>query len=358
MRKTLAIWLPVLLTLSCAAAAQPPLAPAQGDFVIKNFKFASGEVLPEVRLHYRTLGKPQRDASGRVTNAVLIIHGTTGTGAYFAANPYFGGQLFVPGGVLDANRYFLIMPDVLGHGQSSKPSDGLRAHFPRYGYNDMVEAQYRLLTEGMRVDHLRLVMGLSMGAMHTWIWAERYPDFMDALMPLGGLPTQVSGRNRVWRRIISDAIRNDPEWKGGNYTTQPQSLRTAEQMIFFITANPIIRQRQMPTLDESDAVLDTYVMNGMQYSDANDVLYSIESCFDYDPGPHLEKIKAPIFAVNSADDLINPPELGILEREIKRVPKGRAIMIPAGPQTQGHGTHSVAALWKGYLQELLTISEK
>jgi homoserine O-acetyltransferase len=293
-----------------------------------------------------------------VTNAVLIIHGTTGNGAVFAANPFFGGQLFVPGGVLDANRYFLIMPDALGHGQSSKPSDGLRARFPRYGYNDMVDAQYRLLTEGMKVDHLRLVMGTSMGAMHTWVWAVRYPDFMDALMPLAALPAQVSGRNRVWRRIISDAIRNDPEWKGGNYTTPPQSLRTAEQMLFLISANSVIRQRQMPTLEESDEVLDTFVANGMQATDANDMLYAIESSFDYDPGPHLEKIKAPLFAVNSGDDLINPPELGILEREIRRVPKGRAIMIPAGPQTQGHGTHSIAGFWKGYLGELLKVSEQ
>ena len=364
MRKSLSVLLFVLILLPEAAAAQPraigpqQLIPAEGDYIIKNFRFTSGEVLPEVRMHYRTLGKPQRDAKGMVRNAVLIIHGTGGSGAVFVANPSFGGYLFVPAGVLDASRYFLIMPDALGHGRSTKPSDGLRARFPRYGYTDMVEAQYRLLTEGLRVNHLRLVMGTSMGAMHVWVWGERYPDFMDALMPLGSLPTQISGRNRLWRRVISDAIRNDPEWKGGNYVTQPQSLRTAQQMLLLISSNSVLRQRMMPTLAEADEVIDAVVQNGIKTYDANDLLYAIEASNDYDPGPSLEKIRAPLFAVNSADDLINPPELGILERETKRVPKGRAIMIPAGPQTQGHGTHSVAPLWKQYLEELLKISER
>jgi homoserine O-acetyltransferase/O-succinyltransferase len=339
-------------------AAARPLTPQQGDFIIKNFRFTSGEVLPELRLHYRTLGTPERDGSGVVRNAVLIIHGTGGSGAVFAANPFFGGHLFVPGGVLDASRYFLIMPDALGHGQSSKPSDGLRARFPRYGYTDMVEAQYRLVTEGLGVNHLRLVMGTSMGAMHTWVWGERHPDFMDALMPLGSLPAQVSGRNRLWRRVLIDAIRNDPEWNGGEYVTQPQSLRTAHQMLFLISGNSILRQRMMPTLDESDAVIDAVIANGMKTTDANDLLYAVESSYDYDPAPDLEKIRAPLFAVNSEDDLINPPELGILEREIKRVPNGRAIMIPLSPETQGHGTHSVAPLWKHHLEELLKISER
>jgi homoserine O-acetyltransferase/O-succinyltransferase len=364
MSKSLSVLLFVFLLVPGATAGQPraiapqQLVPAEGDYIIKNFRFTSGEVLPELRMHYRTLGKPQHDAKGMVRNAVLIIHGTGGSGAVFLANPTFGGYLFVPGGVLDASRYFLIMPDILGHGRSTKPSDGLRARFPRYGYTDMIEAQYRLLTEGLRVNHLRLVMGTSMGAMHTWVWGERYPEFMDALMPLGSLPTQVSGRNRLWRRVISDAIRNDPEWKDGNYVTQPQSLRTAQQMLFLISSNSVLRQRMMPTLAEADEVIDAVVQNGIRTYDANDLLYAIEASNDYDPGPLLEKIRAPLFAINSGDDLINPPELGILEREIKRVPKGRAIMIPAGPQTQGHGTHSVPALWKQYLEELLKISEK
>ena len=353
--------LPFLLLVGFAlvgdtAAAQSP-TPAQGDFVAKSFRFASGEVLPELRLHYRTLGTPQRDGNGMVRNAVLILHGTGGSGATFAANPNFGGQLFVGGGLLDANRYFLIMPDAVGHGQSSKPSDGLRTRFPKYGYNDIVEAHYRLLTEGLGVNHLRLVMGTSMGAMHTWVWGERYPDFMDALMPLGSLPAQVSGRNRVWRRIIADAIRNDPGWKDGQYSSQPASMVTAQEMLFLVSGNPLLRQAMMPTLSESDKVLDAVVENGLA-SDANDLLYQIEASFDYDPGPLLEKIQAPLFAINSADDFINPPELGILEREIKRVPKGRAVLIPLGPDTRGHQTHSVAFLWKGYLEELLKISAR
>jgi homoserine O-acetyltransferase/O-succinyltransferase len=347
----------LVLNIARLGAAQA-LSPAQGDFIIKNFRFTSGEVLPELRLHYRTLGKPQRDASGMVRNAVLIMHGTGGSGAPFATSPTFGGQLFVAGGLLDANRYYLIMPDAVGHGQSSKPSDGLRAKFPRYGYLDIVEAQYRLVTEGLGVNHLRLVMGTSMGAMHTWLWGERYPEFMDALMPLASLPTQVSGRNRVWRRIVADAIRHDPAWKGGEYSSQPPSLATAEQMFFLVASNPILRQATMPTLAESDSVFDAAVANATKGSDANDVLYQVEASRDYDPGPSLEKIRAHLFAVNSADDFINPSELGILEREIKRVQNGRAVVIPFSPETRGHGSHSVAALWKHHLEELLRISER
>ena len=304
----------------------------------------------------RTLGKPARDAKGQVRNAVLIMHGTGGTGAQFEA-PSFAGQLFVSGGLLDASRYFLIMPDAIGFGQSSKPSDGLRARFPRYGYIDIVTAHYRLLTEGLGVNHLRLVMGTSMGAMHTWLWGERYPDFMDALMPLASLPAQISGRNRIWRRVIIDAIRNDPEWNGGNYTAQPQSLRTAQLMLFLVGGNPILRQQMMPTLSQSDRVLDAVIAQGINGSDANDLLYGIEASRDYDPGPALEKIRAPLFAVNTADDFLDPPELGILEREIKRVPRGRAFIIPLGPDTRGHGTHTFAAVWKQYLAELLKVSE-
>jgi homoserine O-acetyltransferase len=348
----------LLITLAFAGtSAGQPLRTAHGDFVIKNFRFTSGEVLPSLRLHYRTLGKPDRDANGRVRNAVLIMHGTGGTGGQFEA-PSFAGQLFIRGGLLDAGRYFVIMPDALGFGQSSKPSNGLRARFPRYGYVDIVTAQYRLLTEGLGVNHLRLVMGTSMGAMHTWMWGEQYPDFMDALMPLGSLPTQISGRNRIWRRVIIDSIRNDPAWNGGNYASQPPSLRTAVLMLFLVGSNPIIRQQMMPTLEESDRILDLVVANGMKTSDANDLLYGIEASRDYDPGPQLEKIRAPLFAVNTADDFIDPPELGILERDIKRVPKGRAIIIPLSPNTQGHGSHTIAALWKQYLAELLKISEK
>jgi homoserine O-acetyltransferase/O-succinyltransferase len=335
------------------AADYPP--PVEGDFILKDFRFASGEVLPELRLHYRTVGKPEWDGAGRVRNAVLVLHGTGGTGAQFI-RPEFAGDLFGPGALLDATRFFIILPDNIGHGRSSRPSDGLRAKFPRYGYVDMVTAQHRLLTEGLKVDHLRLVMGTSMGGMHTWLWGQRYPDFMDALMPLASLPTQISGRNRVWRRIAIDAIRTDPEWRGGDYTAQPRGLRIAEQMLFLMGSNPGLRQEQMPTLEKSDAEFDRAVAAAVKANDANDRLYQLESSHDYDPGPGLETIRAPLVAVNSADDLINPPELGILEREIKRVPKGRAIVLPAGPETRGHGTHTIAAIWKQYLQELLAVS--
>ena len=326
--------------------------PAQGDFVARNFTFKSGETIPELRLHYRTLGKPQRDAQGVVRNAVLIVHGTNGSGAQFLRTQ-FAPELYGPGQPLDVLRYFIILPDAIGHGESSKPSDGMRARFPRYGYDDMVLAQHLLLTEGLGVNHLRLVMGTSMGGMHTWLWGERWPAFMDALMPLASVPGQISGRNRVWRRVVIDAIRNDPEWQGGNYTKQPQSARTAAQMLWLVGSNPVLRQRRSPTLAQTDKEIDDYVANWLRTGDANDQLYALEASFDYDPGPNLEKITAPLYAVNSADDLVNPPEIGLLEKEIKRVPRGRAIMIPLSDKTAGHGTHTLAALWKNYLVELL-----
>ena len=338
------------------AQAQIP-APAQGDVTLRDFRFTSGETLPELRIHYRALGSPRRDAQGTVQNAVVILHGTTGSGAQFMRQD-FAGELFGPGQLLDATRYYIVLPDGIGHGQSSKPSDGLRAKFPRYGYRDMIQAQYRLLTEGLNVHHLRLVMGTSMGGMHTWAWGQMYPDFMDALMPLASLPTQISGRNRVWRRVVIDAIRLDPEWKNGDYRTQPQSLRTAQQMLFLVGSNPVLRQREMPTLAKADSVLDGSVGRSVRNADANDVLYAVEASWDYDPGPGLEKIKAPLIAVNSADDLINPPELGILERETKRVPRGRAVTIPLSEATRGHGSHTVATLWKQYLGELLQESPR
>jgi homoserine O-acetyltransferase len=232
----------------------------------------------------------------------------------------------------------------------------LKARFPQYGYTDMVEAQYRLLTEGLGVNHLRLVMGTSMGGMHTWVWGERHPEFMDALMPLASLPVQISGRNRVWRKTLIDAIRNDPAWQGGNYTAQPPSLGTAASLIFFMGSNPVLRQAQIPTLAKADEMLAESVATAMHRQDANDVLYQVSASWDYDPAPGLERIRAPLVAINSADDLINPPELGILEREIKRVKLGEAVLIPLGPQTRGHGTHTIAALWKQHLVKLLNES--
>jgi homoserine O-acetyltransferase len=350
MLKRLFILIAILAAARTAAAQYP--APVEGNFVLKDFKFRSGEVLPELRIHYRTLGRPERDAQGMVRNAVLIMHGTGGTGAQFIRRE-FAGELFRSGGLLDAMRYFIVLPDGIGHGQSSKPSDGLKGKFPHYGYLDMVEAQYRLLTEGLGVNHLRLVMGTSMGGMQTWLWGERYPAFMDALMPLASLPTQISGRNRVWRRIVIDAIRKDPDWRGGDYMRQPNGLRIAQEVLYLMSSNPVLRQQQMGTLAQSDSVLDASIADSLQTTDANDVLYQIEASRDYDPGPHLETIRAPLLAVNSADDLINPPELGILERQIKRVAKGRAVVLPFSPETRGHGTHTIAPVWKEYLEELL-----
>ncbi len=340
-----------LFGLQAARAADYP-APVEGDFVLRDFHFTGGATLPELKIHYRTLGSPKKDAKGIVRNAVLIGHGTGGSGAQFI-RPEFAGELFGAGQPLDATRYFIVLADGIGHGQSAKPSDGLKARFPQYGYTDMVEAQYRLLTEGLAVNHLRLVMGTSMGGMHTWVWGERHPEFMDALMPLASLPVQISGRNRVWRKALIDAIRNDPAWQGGNYTAQPPSLSTAASLIFFMGSNPILRQEQMPTLAKADEVLAESLANAMRTQDANDVLYQVSASWDYDPAPGLERIRAPLIAINSADDLINPPELGILEREIKRVKRGEAIVIPLSPQTRGHGSHTIAALWKQHLVKLL-----
>jgi homoserine O-acetyltransferase/O-succinyltransferase len=338
------------------SAADYPV-PTESDFTIRDFKFASGETLPELRLHYRTLGKPQQGAQGKTTNAVLIMHGTTGTGAQFI-RPEFAGELFGKDQPLDATKFFIVLPDGIGHGKSSKPGDGMHAKFPRYGYVDMVDADYRLLTEGLGVNHARLVMGTSMGGMHTWLWGELHPDFMDALMPLASLPTQISGRNRAWRRMVIDAVRNDPAWEGGEYKTQPPSLRTAAEMLWFMSSNPVLRQKDAPTLAKTDEALDKFVEQIVKTDDANDVLYALEASHDYDPGPNLEKIQVPLLAINFADDLINPPELGILEREIKRVPHGRAIVIPFSDKTRGHGSHTLAALWKDQLVELLRETEK
>jgi homoserine O-acetyltransferase/O-succinyltransferase len=341
---------------SFVSAADYP-APTEGDHTIRDFKFQSGESLPELRLHYRTLGKPEKDAKGNTTNAVLIMHGTTGSGAQFI-RPEFAGELFGKDQPLDATKFFIVLPDAIGHGKTSKPSDGMHAKFPRYGYQDMVEAQYRLLTEGLGVNHAKLVMGTSMGGMHTWLWGELHPDFMDALMPMASLPTQISGRNRVWRHMVIDAIRNDPAWEGGDYRTQPPSLRTAAGMLWFMSSNPVVRQKEAPTLSKTDEIFDKFVDGIVKADDANDVLYALEASHDYDPGPNLEKIQAPLLAINFADDLINPPELGILEREIKRVPHGRAILIPFSDKTRGHGSHTLAALWKDQLVDLLKETEK
>ena len=356
------------LALACAAvaprsvSAQPAASSAQpassspgateGDFVAGSFRFESGEVLPELRLHYRTLGRPQRDAAGAVRNAVLVMHGTGGTGRQFLSET-FAGVLFGPGQLLDAERYYIVLPDAIGHGASSKPSDGLHARFPHYGYRDIVRAQHQLLTEHLKVDHLRLVMGTSMGGMQTWLWGETYPSFMDALMPLASLPVEIAGRNRMMRRMIMDSIRSDPEWRNGEYAAQPRGLVSALYTLLFMTSSPLQWQKAAPTRDEADRFFDQQIRTRLAGSDANDMLYQFDASRDYDPAPRLESIQAPLLAVNSADDQVNPPELGILEREIRRVPRGRAVVLPISDQTRGHGTHSIPALWKEHLAELL-----
>ena len=272
--KSLGALLICLAFVRVLSAADYP-APTENDFVIRDFKFASGETLPELRIHYRTLGKREKDAQGKTRNAVLIMHGTTGSGAQFI-RPEFAGELFGAGQPLDATKFFIVLPDGIGHGKSSKPSDGLHAKFPRYGYIDMVEAQYRLLTDGLGVNHARLVMGTSMGGMHTWLWGETHPDFMDALMPLASLPTQISGRNRAWRRVSIDAIRNDPAWNNGEYKTPPPSLRTAAQMLWFMSSNPVLRQKEAPTLAKTDEALDKFVVDLTKTLDASDALYALK----------------------------------------------------------------------------------
>lgn len=342
----------ICMTFTSALAAANYPAPVQGDFIVKDFHFKSGEVLLELKLHYRTLGMPRRDVRGTVTNAVLILHGTGGAGTQFLSNT-FAGVLFGPGQLLDATRYFIILPDGIGHGQSSKPSDGLHARFPHYDYDDMVKAQHELLTQGLGVNHLRLVMGTSMGGMHTWMWGEKYPDLMDALVPLASLPVQIAGRNRMTRRMIIEAIRKSPDWYNGEYKTQPYGLTSAIYTLLMMSSSPFEWQKQAPTRDAADKLFDEMVRRRLAQTDANDLLYQVDASRNYDPSPRLEQIKAPLVAINSADDQVNPPELGIMEKEIKRVKRGRFILIPISDETHGHGTHSFPEVWKDHLADLL-----
>jgi homoserine O-acetyltransferase/O-succinyltransferase len=324
----------------------------EGDVVVRNFKFGDGESLAELRLHYRTLGRPARDAAGRVTNAVMILHGTGGSGAQFL-QPQFAGELFGVGQLLDTAKYYIILPDGIGHGKSSKPSDGLHAKFPQYDYDDMVAAQHALL-EHLGVEHLRLILGTSMGCMHSFVWGETYPEFMDALMPLACQPVQIAGRNRMWRKMVLDAIREDPEWKGGEYAAEPrQALRTALDLLLIAGSAPLQMQKNYPTRDAADKYLDEYFAARMPGLDANDLLYQVNASRNYDPSPGLERIRARVMYVNSADDFINPPELGMAEREIRRVKGAKFVLIPISDATHGHGTHTWAAVWNGYLAELL-----
>jgi homoserine O-acetyltransferase/O-succinyltransferase len=356
---TLIFWLcTACLAQQTSSQSAAKLTPTEGDYVAHDFHFKTGETLPELRLHYLTFGKPVKDASGKVTNAVLILHATGGSARQFLA-PQFADVLFGPGQLLDATRYFIVLPDNIGHGKSSKPSDGMRMHFPLYDYDDMVAAQHELLEKGLGVNHLRLVLGTSMGCMHSWVWGETYPEFMDALMPLACLPVQIVGRNRVWRKMVIDGIRNDPEWKNGDYTTEPRTaLQISADFLLIAGSAPLQMQKTLPTRGAADKFLFDSVRRITATLDANDFLYAVNSSRNYDPSSKLETIKAPVMFVNSADDFVNPPELGIAQEEIKRVPRGKFVLIPLSDQTHGHSTHTWAAVWQQYLKELLDESEK
>lgn len=352
----LSVWLAVLFhSTICAGQIYP--APVTSDFVMKDFEFQSGERLPELKIHYATIGQPVKNSQGIVTNAVLVLHGTGGSQKSLL-NRNFAEVLFKKGGLLDGERYFIVIPDNIGHGESSKPSDGLHTRFPHYAYRDMVIAQYRLLTEKLGVTHLRLVIGTSMGGMHSWLWSEMYPEFMDAAMPLASLPIEISGRNRFFRRMIIDPIRNDPDWQNGEYKTQPvRGLTTAIYTLMMMGSAPLQIQKQGPNRDAADQMFDAQVKSRLAATDANDLLYQVDASRDYNPQPDLEKIQTHLLAVNSADDAVNPPELKVVEKEIKRVKHGRFVLLPITDDTRGHGTHTIASIWQDYLAELLTVSE-
>lgn len=332
--------------------------PQEGGFVVHDFHFQSGETVPELRLHYTTLGKPAKDASGRTTNAILVLHGTGGSGRGLL-QPNFAGVLFGPGQLLDATRYFIILPDNIGHGKSSKPSDGMRAHFPQYDYADMIALQHELVEKGLGVNHLRLVMGTSMGCMHSWMWGETYPDAMDALMPLACLSVQIAGRNRIWRKMIIDGIRQDPDWKNGDYSSEPRAaLQISTDILLIAGSAPLHMQEDFPTRDAADKSLEESMKRLTAGLDANDFLYAVSASRNYDPSPRLDTIKVPVMFINSADDFINPPEMGVAERAIKKVKQGRFVLLPASEQTYGHGTHTHAAVWQQYLKQLLEESQR
>lgn len=357
----------VLCLLSCAAwgqtmsmpAAQAPAgkwATADGTVVLKDFRFGTGETLPELKLHYITLGTPHGNAQGHVDNAVLLLHGTGGS-AHSLMNPVFADVLFPAGQGLDIQKYFIILPDDIGHGESSKPSDGLHAHFPAYDYDDMVRSQ-RMMLDAMKVDHLRLILGTSMGCMQSFVWGETYPGFMDALAPFACLPVQIAGRNRMMRYMAIEAIKQDPAWMGGEYKTEPaEGLRAANEMILVMGSSPLQMQKQAPTREQAEQYVDKYLARAGAATDANDMIFYVNASRNYDPSAGLEKIQTPVLWINSADDFINPPELGIAEKEVKRMPHARFILIPISDATRGHGTHTMAAVWKDYLAEFMKATE-
>jgi len=353
------------LVLALALQASPTIAPpepqsrwqtSEADFIAHNVRFGTGETLPEVRIHYYTLGRPHRNAHGDIDNAIMLLHGTGGTGHQFLA-PQFANELFGAGQPLDIQRYWIIMPDNLGHGRSSKPSDGMRMHFPRYDYDDMVALQHRLLTEGLHVRRVRLILGTSMGCMHAFVWGETYSNDVAALMPLACEPIEIAGLNRMWRQMIIDGIENDPAWNGGNYTSEPeQGLRTAGSVLVIAGAAPLNFQAQFPDREAAIAEMRRRVDRQRNGIDANDVIYQFDSSRNYNPWPNLERITAPMMWLNSADDFINPRNFDYPQRAIPRMPNARFRLIPETADTHGHGTHTWAVNWKQDLVELLARS--
>jgi homoserine O-acetyltransferase len=360
MRPLLAILLAASAVLPAAAQQQPNpwLARATpGDYTIPNFRFGTGETLPALKLHYLTLGTPKRDANGHTTNAVLLLHGTGGN-ASSLLNPVFSNVLFGPGQPLDVTKYFLILPDDIGHGQSSKPSDGLHAHFPAYDYDDMVRSQNLMLTQGLHVDHLRLILGTSMGCMQSFVWGETYPEFADALAPFACLPVPLAGRNRMWRYMAIEAIKSDPAWQGGDYKTEPiEGLTFANDLLLIAGGAPLQLQKNYPTRQSVEKYVDESVARANASTDANNFIFYVNASRNYNPAPNLVKITAPVLWINSADDFINPPELGIAQKLVTQMPHAKFILLPITDQTRGHGTHTVASIWKDYLIQFLADSE-
>lgn len=356
--RCLCIGLSSCSAVSALAQVAPVNWPAKdGTYVIEHFQFKDGESIDRLRLHYLTLGEPHRDPAGQVDNAVLLLHGTGGD-AKTLLNPLFSNVLFVPGGVLDIARYFLILPDDIGQGESSKPSDGMHARFPQYDYDDMVRSQYMMLTEGLHVDHLRLILGTSMGCMQSFVWGETYPGFAQALAPLACLPVELAGRNRMMRYMAIQAIKQDPAWMGGEYKTEPvQGLRTANEMLLIMGSSPLQMQKNYPTRSAAEKYVDDYLARTMAHTDANNMIYYINASRNYNPAPKLEMIQVPVLWINSADDYINPSELGIAERMVKQMPRAKFILIPVSDATRGHGTHTVAAIWKDYLAQFMRETE-
>ncbi len=347
----------IVLGVASAAGAQSIPAPERHDFIVRNFRFQSGETLPEVRIHYRTVGTPVRDAKGRITNGVLALHGSSGdAGQVLAAS--FSEPLLGTGGPLDAGKYFVIFPDNLGNGRSTKPSDGLRAKFPKYGYHDMVTLQHRLVTEGLGIDRLKLIIGISMGGMQAWLWGIRYPDAMDGLIPIAAQPVAIQGRNLLWRRILSQAIRKDPEWKNGNYEKQPQGFLSIMPMFDMLVQSPARLGESLTSYPKADAHLEDVLEETLEEDDANNILYRFESSFDFNPEPDLAKIRAPLLTILFEDDELNPTTLGTMERVMPKVKTGRVVVIPAGPETEGHRTQVKASVWREHVRRFMATISK